>query len=89
MRKTVHSVSMLCLHSRNVGGLISPQRMEKPSSAWRVKKASWRWHLRWALQLHEFLQIPNGVTRFPTEQVAPDKTGRQEEVPFQSSAVHF
>lgn len=25
MGETVHSVSMLCLHSRNVQGLISPQ----------------------------------------------------------------
>lgn len=63
--------------------------MEKPSSAWRVKRASQRWHLRWALQLYEFLQMPNEVARFATEQIAPEKTGRQKEAAFQSGTVHF
>lgn len=33
--------------------------------------------------------MPNEVARFATEQIAPEKTGRQKEAAFQSGTVHF
>lgn len=33
--------------------------------------------------------MSNEVARFATEQIAPEKTGRQKEAAFQSGTVHF